>query len=128
MDHRYNMDDTVAVISIALGKDMFPWFNEHGMPVDRKRPRSAGISLPENKGSAPPYRTSFRMILRNLWETFFQEGVPAEFLVCRGVVVPAHGGKETVVNSGMCFQCLAPDGTFVQLLRGFRHAARRELA
>ena len=37
MDHRYNMDDTVAVISIALGKDMFPWFNEHGMPVDREK-------------------------------------------------------------------------------------------
>ncbi len=29
---RYSWDDTVAIISQALGKDMFPWFNEHGMP------------------------------------------------------------------------------------------------
>lgn len=36
LDHRYNMDDTVAVISIALNKDMFPWFNEHGMPAKRE--------------------------------------------------------------------------------------------
>lgn len=37
MDRRYNMDDTVAIVSIALGKDMFPWFNEHGMKADREK-------------------------------------------------------------------------------------------
>lgn len=30
---QYDMNNTVAIISQALGKDMFPWFNEHGMPV-----------------------------------------------------------------------------------------------
>lgn len=30
---QYDMDNTVAIISQALGKDMFPWFTEHGMPV-----------------------------------------------------------------------------------------------
>lgn len=33
---RYSLDDAVAVMSIAAGKDLFPWFCEHGMPVDRK--------------------------------------------------------------------------------------------
>lgn len=30
---KYDMNNTVAIISQALDKDMFPWFNEHGMPV-----------------------------------------------------------------------------------------------
>ncbi len=29
---RYNMSDTVAIISKALNRDMFAWFNAHGMP------------------------------------------------------------------------------------------------
>lgn len=31
---RYDIDLTVAVISKALDRNMFPWFNEHGMPAD----------------------------------------------------------------------------------------------
>ncbi len=45
LDHRYNMNDTVAIISIAMGKDMFPWFNEHGMTVD---PNDTQIPWKEN--------------------------------------------------------------------------------
>lgn len=33
----YSMDDTVAIMSIAMGRDMFPWFNEHGMPCNRDK-------------------------------------------------------------------------------------------
>lgn len=33
---RYTLSDTVAVMSFALNEDLFPWFNEHGMQVDRK--------------------------------------------------------------------------------------------
>lgn len=33
---QYTMDDTVAVMSYALGEDLFPWFNEHGITVDKK--------------------------------------------------------------------------------------------
>ncbi len=29
---RYSWDDTVAIMSKALNKDLFPWFNEYGMP------------------------------------------------------------------------------------------------
>lgn len=37
LDKPYSLDDAVAVMSIAAGKDLFPWFCEHGMPVDRKK-------------------------------------------------------------------------------------------
>lgn len=33
----YSMDDCVAVWSKAVGKDLFPWFREHGMAVDATR-------------------------------------------------------------------------------------------
>lgn len=33
----YSLDDAVAVMSIAAGEDLFPWFCAHGMPVDRSR-------------------------------------------------------------------------------------------
>ncbi len=37
---RYDMNDTVAIISKALAKDMYPWFNAHGMPCtyDKVKP------------------------------------------------------------------------------------------
>jgi hypothetical protein len=31
---RYDMSATVAVMSVAMKKDMFPWFKEHGFDVD----------------------------------------------------------------------------------------------
>lgn len=34
---KYNADATVAVVSIAMGRDMFGWFREHGFDVDRSR-------------------------------------------------------------------------------------------
>jgi len=34
---RYTLDDCVAVWSLAVGKDLFPWFREHGLPVDASR-------------------------------------------------------------------------------------------
>lgn len=34
---KYDMNNTVAVMSVAMGKDMFPWFNKHGMPVSRAK-------------------------------------------------------------------------------------------
>lgn len=34
---RYSLDDTVAVMSYALGEDFFPWFNDHGMPVSKDK-------------------------------------------------------------------------------------------
>lgn len=34
---RYTADDTVAVISYVLGEDMFPWFNDHGITVDKSK-------------------------------------------------------------------------------------------
>jgi hypothetical protein len=30
---RYDEHTTVAVLSIALKRDLFPWFREHGIPV-----------------------------------------------------------------------------------------------
>jgi hypothetical protein len=32
---RYDVNATVAVLSIALKRDLFPWFAEHGLKVDR---------------------------------------------------------------------------------------------
>lgn len=33
----YDIDTTVAVLSIAMKRDLFPWFCEHGIPVDPAR-------------------------------------------------------------------------------------------
>jgi hypothetical protein len=33
----YDLNATVAVLSIAMKKDLFPWFREHGFDVDRAR-------------------------------------------------------------------------------------------
>ena len=43
----YRFDDLVAVWSLAVGEDLFPWFQEHGFGVDRARtelPAPAGDS------------------------------------------------------------------------------------
>ncbi|WPX39322.1 hypothetical protein QET93_007170 [Akkermansia sp. N21116] len=37
LKHGYSLDDAVAIMSIAAGKDLFPWFCEHGMPVSRDK-------------------------------------------------------------------------------------------
>ena len=34
---KYDMNNTVAIVSIALGRDMFSWFHEHGFNVDRDK-------------------------------------------------------------------------------------------
>lgn len=34
---RYDMNNTVAVMSVAVGKDLFPWFRKHGFDVDRSK-------------------------------------------------------------------------------------------
>lgn len=34
---QYNMNNTVALLSMAMGKDLFPWFNQHGIIVDREQ-------------------------------------------------------------------------------------------
>jgi len=34
---KYDMNNTVAVVSIALGRDMFSWFHEHGFNVEREK-------------------------------------------------------------------------------------------
>lgn len=34
---RYTLDDCVAVWSRAVGHDLFPWFRQHGLPVDASR-------------------------------------------------------------------------------------------
>jgi len=34
---RYTADDAIAVISAAMGRDMFPWFRAHGLDVDPSR-------------------------------------------------------------------------------------------
>lgn len=33
----YGVNETVAVLSVAMERDMFPWFREHGFDVDRSR-------------------------------------------------------------------------------------------
>jgi hypothetical protein len=33
---KYDTNATVAVMSVAMGRDMFPWFREHGFDVDKK--------------------------------------------------------------------------------------------
>lgn len=37
LPNRYSLDDAVAVMSVAMGKNLFPWFNEHGMSVDKAK-------------------------------------------------------------------------------------------
>jgi hypothetical protein len=34
---RYTADDSVAVLSTAVGRDLFPWFRSLGVKVDRTR-------------------------------------------------------------------------------------------
>jgi hypothetical protein len=34
---KYDIHNTVAVLSKAMGRDLFDWFNEHGMPCDKTR-------------------------------------------------------------------------------------------
>ncbi|GAB6164407.1 hypothetical protein JCM19992_04070 [Thermostilla marina] len=40
---QYDLHATVAVMSIAMKRNLFPWFNEHGIPAD---PRKSPIPLP----------------------------------------------------------------------------------
>ncbi|MCX6926447.1 MAG: hypothetical protein NT154_25050 [Verrucomicrobia bacterium] len=40
----YDANATVALLSIALKRDLFPWFKEHGMEVDRAK--SPGLAEP----------------------------------------------------------------------------------
>ena len=42
---KYDANNTVAVISAAMGRDLFPWFREHGFDVSRAK---AQIQLPTN--------------------------------------------------------------------------------
>jgi len=39
---QYTADDSVAVLSIALGRDLFPWFQSLGIRVDRAKTAIAG--------------------------------------------------------------------------------------
>jgi hypothetical protein len=34
---KYTADDSVAVLSVAAGRDLFPWFKSLGISVDRSR-------------------------------------------------------------------------------------------
>jgi hypothetical protein len=45
---QYDEHTTVAVLSIAMKRDLFPWFREHGIDVDRNQ---SAISL-EGSGVA----------------------------------------------------------------------------
>lgn len=33
---QYSINETVMIISVAMGKNMYPWFNTHGIPCDPK--------------------------------------------------------------------------------------------
>jgi hypothetical protein len=33
---KYDINNTVALLSRVMGKDLFPWFNQHGIVVDKK--------------------------------------------------------------------------------------------
>lgn len=39
---RYDLNNTVAIMSAAVGKDLFPWFREHGFNVDRSKAEVKG--------------------------------------------------------------------------------------
>lgn len=39
---RYDLNNTVAIMSAAVGKDLFPWFREHGFNVDRTKAEVKG--------------------------------------------------------------------------------------
>jgi hypothetical protein len=43
---RYSADDCVATLSIAMGRDLFPWFQSLGVNVKRAR---ADISVPKKE-------------------------------------------------------------------------------
>ncbi len=47
---RYDMNDTVAIISQALNRDMYPWFNAHGMPCSYEQVK------PEIKAKISPIK------------------------------------------------------------------------
>ncbi len=34
---QYDMNNTVALLSMAMGRDLFDWFNKYGMPVDSSK-------------------------------------------------------------------------------------------
>lgn len=34
---KYDANNTVAVLSVAMGRDLFPWFKEHGFDVDKAK-------------------------------------------------------------------------------------------
>lgn len=59
---KYDVHATVAVLSVALGRDLFPWFNEHGIEAD---PGKSPIPL---AAEAPT--------LRPRGHVFFQAGPP----------------------------------------------------
>lgn len=46
---RYNIHDTVLVASIALGKDLFPWFNEHGIKAEREKANFSVNNFPNTQ-------------------------------------------------------------------------------
>ncbi len=43
LPEKYSIHDTVALLSVALGKDLYPWFNEHGIKAD---PAKKSIRVP----------------------------------------------------------------------------------
>ena len=34
---KYDMSSTVALLSMAMGKDLYYWFNQHGIKVDKSK-------------------------------------------------------------------------------------------
>ena len=34
---KYDANSTVVVMSVAMGRDLFPWFKEHGFDVDKAK-------------------------------------------------------------------------------------------
>jgi len=34
---KYDANATVALLSIVMKRNLFPWFNEHGIPVDQAK-------------------------------------------------------------------------------------------
>ena len=46
---RYTADDSVAVLSVAMGRDLFPWFQSLGITVDRSKVQvQTKSALPKN--------------------------------------------------------------------------------
>jgi hypothetical protein len=46
----YTPDDCIAVLSLAMERDLFPWFREHGLTVDRARTTIPAVAA----AAAPP--------------------------------------------------------------------------